>query len=153
MTRRPQEDLDRLLDAFGADPARWPPDRRAAALERLAASAEAHEAVAEAARLDGLLDLAPAPAVGEDRVERVVAAALARTRTPAPRRNGLPAWAAWPALPRFGWLGGAALAGLALGLLTVPPAVPPGAPAVPAEAGLDVAGLLLSPYPVERLVR
>jgi len=56
--------LDRLraiVDAYGADPARWPPAERAAGEALLADSAAAQALVAEAADLDATLDAVPAP--------------------------------------------------------------------------------------------
>jgi hypothetical protein len=53
--------LDRfteLLDAYGAEPRRWPPAERAAAQAFLAVSAEARGRLAAAAALDALLDQA-----------------------------------------------------------------------------------------------
>ncbi len=52
-------DFQRLIDAWGADPARWPADRRAAALSFVASAAGAAEAMAEALALDRLLANAP----------------------------------------------------------------------------------------------
>jgi len=54
--------LDRvrtLLDAYGADPARWPAAERAAALELLARSPDARACRVAAARLDDALDAVP----------------------------------------------------------------------------------------------
>jgi hypothetical protein len=51
-----------MLEAYGAEPARWPAKERAEALSLLADSAEAATLREEAAALDSLLDLAPAPA-------------------------------------------------------------------------------------------
>jgi hypothetical protein len=49
-----------LLDAYGADAERWPADERAAALALLACEPDARVALAAAAALDRVLDLAPA---------------------------------------------------------------------------------------------
>ena len=76
--RPPPMALDRfrdLLDAYGADPHRWPTDRRAAAEALVAASVEARAARDEAAALDRMLDLAPAPAPSPELMARVLAAA------------------------------------------------------------------------------
>ena len=51
-----------LLEAYGAEPGRWPAQERAEAQALLATSAEAAALREAAARLDALLDLAPAPA-------------------------------------------------------------------------------------------
>ncbi|MDP6705978.1 MAG: hypothetical protein QF893_06525 [Alphaproteobacteria bacterium] len=50
------ERLQELLDAYGAEPARWPVAEREAALTLLDASAEARRLSAAAARLDAALD-------------------------------------------------------------------------------------------------
>lgn len=53
------ERLQVLLDAYGAEPARWPDDERAAALALLTESAAARAAHADARQLDDWLDVAP----------------------------------------------------------------------------------------------
>lgn len=45
-----------ILEAYGADPARWPAAERAAAQALLAQSPELQQAQADAARLDAILD-------------------------------------------------------------------------------------------------
>lgn len=79
--------LDRLteiLDAYGADPNRWPAAERADALALVAVSPDARDLVAAAARLDAVLDaLPPAQAPSAALRARIVAAAPARSR---PRR-------------------------------------------------------------------
>jgi hypothetical protein len=74
--------LTTILDAYGADPDRWPAAERADALALVARSAEARARVAAAARLDGVLDALP-PAAPPSRALR---ARLARGS--APRRVG-----------------------------------------------------------------
>jgi hypothetical protein len=101
-----------LLDAYGAEPRRWPSDRRAAAEALLARSHEAQALQAAALRLDGLLDTAavePAPA---HLIGRVIAAA---PRAAAPRTS----WFAALLKPAAG-LAFAALLGLGLGSLVSP---------------------------------
>jgi hypothetical protein len=51
--------LRSLIDAYGAEPARWPADERAAALLLLAHSAEAQAYAQDAGVLDAVLDRAP----------------------------------------------------------------------------------------------
>lgn len=67
--------FDVLLDAYGADPERWPEEERAAALALLQRDPEARGLRAQAARLDALLAVAepakPSPAL----VARILAAA------------------------------------------------------------------------------
>jgi hypothetical protein len=84
-----------LLDAYGADPARWPEDERPAALALLEASADARARQRDAAALDAVLDTAPPARPSDLLVARVLAAAPgaaarttagARTRPIAPRR-------------------------------------------------------------------
>jgi hypothetical protein len=73
--------LRTLLDAYGADPARWPTAERADALELLARSPEARAHRVAAARLDDALDAVPgietSPAV------------VARVMRGAPRPRGI----------------------------------------------------------------
>lgn len=70
MTQRRFHDL---LDAYGADPARWPVEERASALALVAISAEAHAVQEEAAQLDQLLDLSPRVVSSTVLAERVLA--------------------------------------------------------------------------------
>ncbi len=96
--------LAELLEAYGADPARWPAEEREAALALLALSPEARRRRDEAARLDALLDRVAAepgdvPTASPALRERVVAAAgitpttsdAVRTRDEARRRGDRPA--------------------------------------------------------------
>jgi hypothetical protein len=69
------ERLQQLLDAYGANPERWPADRRSQALELLAESAPARALRAEAARLDALLDMVPAAEPSPQLVRRALSAA------------------------------------------------------------------------------
>jgi len=61
------------MDAYGADPVRWPPELRAAAERALAASPALRAALREAEAFDGLLGGAP-PLVEEARVSRLLTA-------------------------------------------------------------------------------
>ena len=104
--------FEALLDAYGAEPRRWPADRRAAAAALLARSPEAQALRAAAARLDGLIDAA--------RVEPAPAHLIGRVLAAAPK----------PAAPRRGWVAGllkpaaglafAAVLGLGLGGVVSP---------------------------------
>jgi hypothetical protein len=80
-----------LLDAYGADPARWPEDERAAALALLAESADARARQHDAATLDAALDAAPPAQPSDLLLARVLAAApgapAPRAAMPAPRRR------------------------------------------------------------------
>ncbi len=80
MKQHTSQTLDRarfevLLDAYGADPQRWPQEERAAALALLERDPDARALRAQAARLDALLataePLEPSPAL----VARILAAA------------------------------------------------------------------------------
>ncbi len=88
-----------------------------------------------------LLARAPEPKVSPERVDRVVGAALARIDAeavrPLPRAIG-------PSAPRLAWLAGAMAAGLAVGVLTLPPPAPD-------AARMDAAGLLMTSLTVERI--
>ena len=81
-----------LLDAYGANPDRWPPEERDAARALLAQSPHAQRWRDASAQLDAILDLAPAGATASALVERILAAApehqtaaSATARPPAPR--------------------------------------------------------------------
>lgn len=113
--------LEVLLDAYGADPARWPAAERAAALALLATDPAARAWLEQARRLDRALDaLPPAPAPAGDLAARIRAAAQqhdAAPAVPAPTplagpvaaNSNRPAWrfpAALVASALFGlWLG------------------------------------------------
>ena len=99
-----------LLDAYGAEPRRWPADRRAAAEALLARSSEARALQAAARRLDALLDAAPAEPAPAHLIGRVIAAA------PAPRRTGR--FAGW--LKPAAGIAFAAVLGLGLGGIVSP---------------------------------
>lgn len=64
-----------LLDAYGADPGRWPEAERAAALALLEASPQARGLCDEARALDAALDRLPTPAPSADFRLRVLATA------------------------------------------------------------------------------
>jgi ferric-dicitrate binding protein FerR (iron transport regulator) len=101
-----------LLDAYGAEPRRWPADRRAAAEALLARSSEAQALHAAAARLDALIDAAaiePAPA-------HLVGRAIAAAPQPKAVRGG---WFAGWLKPAAGLAAAAAL-GIALGGVVSP---------------------------------
>lgn len=90
-----------LLDAYGAEPARWPADRRDAAWAFLEADAQAAAAAEVAVRLDALLSIAVAPRPSPRLRSAILAA-------PRPSRAGRDPWP---------WLKGAGLAaGLTAGL-------------------------------------
>lgn len=123
--------LEELIDAYGADPARWPAAERAAAQALLAIEPAARTLQDRARRLDSALDaLPPAPQVALQTgalAARIRAAARQQDATPAnspasPPANPLPAPAnsnrpAW----RFtAALAASAVIGLWLGFATGP---------------------------------
>ena len=107
--------LQRLIEAYGADPARWPAAEREAAERLLAASPDLTAAVNEARRLDGALDdYGPAARVGsETRLERALA------DLPPQQADGVaasgPSFIA-SVLPRAAVLAAASVAGIFIGL-------------------------------------
>lgn len=66
--------LREMLEAYGASAARWPESERLAAEALIAASAEARALMADAVRLDHLLDLAPVDEPSSALVSRLMAA-------------------------------------------------------------------------------
>lgn len=78
------ERLRELLDAYGADPERWPVHERDAALALLSQSPVAQRWRQDAARLDGVLDLASVDAISPDLVDRILAATRDGTRRAMP---------------------------------------------------------------------
>jgi len=113
---RPGQDMseDRfaaILDAYGAEPRRWPAAERSAAERLLATSAEAQRLHAQAARLDRVLSAAVPPLPSPDLRAAILEVAPGRRRAPA-RQGSL-----WSRLIGVitGELGGPRLAGAVLG--------------------------------------
>jgi hypothetical protein len=110
------DQLHRCVEAYGADPARWPAAQRddlAALLEW----PEAADILSEAQFLDGFLNAATAPRMSEDLSRRI----MANYRAPAPRagimtylRGLAPGFRLVPA----GALAGFGALGLASGIVT-----------------------------------
>ena len=67
--------LEALLEAYGADPERWPAAERDQAVALLASSAEARALQREAATLDRMLDLAAPPAPSPELMADILAGA------------------------------------------------------------------------------
>jgi hypothetical protein len=115
-----------MLDAYGANPDRWPDAERAGALALLEQSAPARELLRSAAALDTLLDRAP-PATSDPELARRVLAGAPGAKVvplrPARRRGFVVALAL------------AAAASLALWLVQRPAAPPALDPAVVADLG------------------
>lgn len=63
-----------ILDAYGADPSRWPADERVAAETLIARSPEAASLREDAAALDMLMDQSAAPAPSPELMARVLTA-------------------------------------------------------------------------------
>jgi len=108
----------RLIEAYGADPARWPPPERAAALALLATSAQARSALEDVRRLDALLAADRKPAADASLAASVVTRATAQPQDRAERSNRRLEPGGW-SLPRL-WpqaagLLAAALLGFAIG--------------------------------------
>jgi hypothetical protein len=82
--------LQQLLDAYGANPERWPAEERVAALALLAHSTEARAQRDEAARLDALLDLVPVVHPSAELARRLLAAApTEKTQAENPRNRSV----------------------------------------------------------------
>jgi hypothetical protein len=166
-----------ILDTHGAAMRRWPAEQRSAAQSLLTRSAEARDALREAAALDALLDGMPAPQVDEARVALVVAGALGALPVPghAAARNRKRAFAltGWERLvellqglmPSPAWSRAAGLAtctasGLLVGMMAPMPATSASAVQTPtaivSHSGdygsiTDLTSAVLSPYSLESL--
>jgi hypothetical protein len=101
-----------LLDAHGGDPERWPARDRATALDFVARSPEAAQALAAARRLDGLLGAGLAAQASANLRFRITAGA-ATTRVPAAGSRGWALFGRWGA----GAATAAAAASIALGMV------------------------------------
>lgn len=99
--------LQRLIEAYGADPARWPAEERDAAVRRAAGDPAAQAALAEARQLDDLLDRLEAPEAG---ALSLPAALPAQQR---PFLAGLASWRLWPGVAVLAM---ASVLGVAIGL-------------------------------------
>lgn len=122
------ERLEAILDAYGAEPARWPQAERGAAEDLLARSVDARALASEARQLDMLLNAAPLHEPSEALVARLIAARPAAMPVPVPviatsafgARKSLMAKffsIVWPyGSPAFP--AGAVLASLVLGVIT-----------------------------------
>jgi hypothetical protein len=86
------ERLEQLLDAYGAEPSRWPDAERAAAEQLISSDGEAQKLLMQARSLDDLLDLSELPdAASAGLRARVLEIPIRHAHTPA------------SVLPRFGW--------------------------------------------------
>jgi len=134
------ERLRELLDAHGADPDRWPAGERAAAEVLIEGRAEARALVAEAARLDALLDRWPAPAASPFLAARIAALATDLPQRKPSLAERLGWWLPGPVWPQLAGLAAALLIGFTLGFS--------GLGANDAEAAWPDAGLYLVEWEV-----
>jgi hypothetical protein len=146
-------DFMRLVDAYGADPERWPPERRAAALALAESDASADAALRQARALDERLDAAPGQAPSLALRTAVAGAALgAGRRRPVPSRSR-------PAAPvgsrmQARWAAAAALAiacaaGAVTGVAAATRQVQPAHVTVAADPAVDAGRLLAEPMDSE----
>lgn len=124
-----RERFQALLDAYGADPRRWPSEERQAAQALLAQDARARRLQDEAGQLDRLLDAWQAPEPSAALMGRILAAA-----PPEPATDALP-W--WQRLVPLGWLVRSATVMACAGIMGViiGQHMPPLFPASPVERG------------------
>jgi len=130
--------LQRLIEAYGADPARWPADERDAARALLAHTPDAAAMRARARRIDEALDgFAPAADAGaEQRLLRALAEPPRQAPAMPPLMAGL-----WP---RAAMLAAASMAGVIIGLGGLDGRVP-------ATADVDVVALVGEPDTISLL--
>lgn len=101
-----------IIEAYGADPARWPAEEREAALAWAKRDAAVGRAMAEAETLDAMLvDWAREPLASDGVAEASIDAVMARLPVAGAARS----W--WPKLV----LGGSIAAAIAIGALLIPP--------------------------------
>lgn len=104
--------LAEILDAYGADPRRWPQAERAPAEALLAVSEEARALRDRAAALDALLDLSAAPTPAPE----LQAAILAGAHRPGWRRWLADFWPVGPAWQPASAFAAAIVLGVAIGV-------------------------------------
>lgn len=102
--------LRELIDAYGAEPRRWPESERKAATRLLDDSVQARQWLAQARATDALLDGLQAPPPPEALRERLL------SRTPQRRGPGPALAALWRDMGGWSLAGPALAAGLALGV-------------------------------------
>ncbi len=134
----------RLLETYGADLRRWPPELRSVAQALIAQSDEARDYLSNAQRLDDLFALDRAPLVSAARKAALADAVLTRIRDlPPPRRFD---WRFLFSLKVEAALAATVLAGLLagfeLGPLLDPPVAQQDASALAVLLGDDFEGLL-----------
>jgi hypothetical protein len=106
--------LSELLDAYGADPDRWPLEDRVAALELMARSAEARTLARRAGALDTMLDAAPLAMPSRASAEALAARIVDQVAAPNVITLSRTSKASW-GWPNWTALAAAAVAGLVVG--------------------------------------
>jgi hypothetical protein len=110
MTMTPKR-VREIIEAYGADPVRWPADERDAALAMVGADAGLAALLQESRRLDVLLDqfAPPLPQANADDLARQIAVSAQEMPARRDPRDLVVDWRQW-----FGWpkLAGLAMAGL-----------------------------------------
>ena len=114
----------RLIAAYGADPARWPPGQRGRAEALLARSTGARTLLAEAQRLDALLAADVKPPADEQLAAAIIARATSapQDRQPAPAREIGIGWPLSRLWPQAVGLAAAAVLGFVIGWTDLLPA-------------------------------
>ncbi len=139
----------RLIAAYGADPARWPPGQRGRAEALLARSPTAHALLAEAQAFDALLMADAKPPADEQLAAAIIARAIdvPQERAPAPARAIAPDWSLSQLWPQAVGLAAAAVLGLVVGWADLLPGNFGGGEAIDLSdlvaGGLDDGGALL----------
>ena len=139
----------RLIAAYGADPARWPPGQRPQGEALLARSAKARALLAEAQALDSLLMTDAKPAATEQLAAAIIAHATAapQQRAPAPGWALAVDWSLARLWPQALGLAAAAVLGFVVGWTDLLPASLGGGDAIDLadviDAGFDDSGSLL----------
>ena len=114
----------RLIAAYGADPARWPPGQRSRGEALLAGSPTARALLAEAQAFDALLLADAKPPADEQLAAAIVARATAapQERAPAPARAIVLDWSLSRLWPQAVGLAAAAVLGFVIGWTDLLPA-------------------------------
>ena len=109
----------RILDAYGADPARWPEDEIDAIRALLASSEDARRMADEAGHVDRLLDQWEAPVSAALDPADIAARVSALPQEPGAGQNDAIGWRITLGWPNVAGLAAAAAAGFLLGFLGV----------------------------------
>lgn len=91
-TEQRLQELNRLLETYGADRGRWPAADRIRLSSFIAIDPRGKAALAEAAALDRLLDMAPIVSIDRERqlAQRIISAAVASAPSQAQTANVVP---------------------------------------------------------------